>query len=154
MDLSDAEVLDLLRRALDGDTNAIAELAAVGNVRLFEAWHGGARPALIVPRDGVISLLRGMLDRTVSPGHARDWAFFVRHGHLGSWSRTPIAGDATGVIERAEATVFGEELPIDWEPSFEDQINETTFRLDEIGDSVDGIVTDEEIRDFLRKLSG
>lgn len=153
MDLSDTEVIQCLRRALDGDATAVTELAAVGNVRLFDAWHRGGSPALVVPRAGVVAILRGMLDRTVSPKLARDWAFLVRHGCIGSWSRTPLTDDAAGVVERAEATVFGEELPIDWEPQFEEQINETTFRLDEIGDLIDGIVTDDEVRDFLRILT-
>lgn len=154
MDLNDVEIMQRLERALEGDVLVIAELAEIGNVRIFRAWHDSACPDLIVPRAGLISLLHRMLDRTVAPELARDWAFFVRHGYLGSWSRTLVAGDVTGIVERAEATVIGDELPIVWESPFEDRINEATFRLDEIGDLVDGVVTDDELRDFIRSLTG
>jgi len=154
MELNDADVFARLLRVVNGDTSELAELTRVGNASVFNAWHSSGSPAIVVPREAVISVLEGMLDRSVTPELARDWAFLVRHGCIGGWSRTAVENDPSGVVEKAEATVWKEELPIDWEESFEDEINEATYRLDEIGDLIDGVVTDEEIRAFLAGLDG
>jgi hypothetical protein len=153
MEFKDAEVFACLMRVVGGDTESLSELTAIGNARVFEAWRGEGSPAVIVTREAAISVLSGMLDRSVTPELARDWAFLVRHGHLGAWRRARVENDASGVVERGDATVWGEELPVDWEQAFEDQINEATFRLDEIGDLIDGVVSDDEIRAFLRELN-
>lgn len=152
MDPHAADVLGHLIRVLEGDTEALAKLTVLGNDELFKAWRAHSRPELVLDREGVVAVLNGMLDRRVTSGSARDWAFFVRQGHIGSWADGPIFNDPSDGVDPAKR-VWTEVLPIDWSPAFEDPINEATSRLDQIGDIVDGVVTDDEIRTLLQTLT-
>jgi len=63
-----------------------------------------------------------------APSDVQQWASFVR--------RSYIAGTKTSAIEP---------INIDYEVSHEEQIAEIVSRLDEIGDIVDGNISDDEL---------
>ena len=87
MTADDDDVLASLGRAIEGDIMAFVELVLIGNVRVVEAWHEGGRPPMSLSRGAVVSVLTGILDRSLPRERARDWAFFVRHGLLGGLVR-------------------------------------------------------------------
>lgn len=134
------EVLACLVRVIEGYTDALTDLSEFGNASVFDAWFED-RPTLLVRREAVAGVLRGMLDGSVSSLQARDWAFLIRNGLLGSWGEEP-----------PRIAVQAPRLPIEWEPRFEDQINEATARLDEIGDAIDGEIAEDEALELLRVL--
>jgi hypothetical protein len=69
------------------------------------------------------------------------WAFFVKHGYFGYW--------AEGEVNLIQP----ERLLINYENEHEDKITDIISRLDEMGDEIDGIVTKNEIEEFISSLS-
>jgi hypothetical protein len=119
--------------------------AVAGDVRAFDALQrrthtelrecNAALENLMLTSGAVRRVLYGVLSGDITPGVAQGWASFVRRGYIAGQSRSPI-------------------LPIDitYEPETEDAIVEILARLDEVGDVVDGEVTDDEIRQMIASI--
>lgn len=123
---------EALAHVANGDAQAITVLRRLGHAMLLNTTDG-AEP-LVVTREATISVLRGLLDGRLSPTQAQGWASFVRCGYLEG---------TTGPVQP---------LPIDFESAWEDAIAEATSRLDEIGDLIDGEVSNGELLDLLQLL--
>lgn len=123
-----------LRRALQGDANAIADIASADHSLVRQAGESIGAP-LIVKRSAAVSILRGLIDGGVSPSAAQAWASFMRRGF--------VEGDVDGPIQP---------IDIEFEEAWEDGISTAVSRLDEIGDVIDGEVTTGEALDLLQLL--
>ena len=120
----------LLLRLLSGDTDALPALAQVSQDKLLEAGNG---VELLVRRESVAEVLRKLSNRSIDGKAAQAWASFIRRGyaqgqHLGK-----------GIMP----------LSIDYEAAHEDAIVEIISRLDQVGDSVDGDIPDENETELL-----
>jgi hypothetical protein len=128
-----ARVSRALQAVVDGDPAPLDFLAARGHEELVEAATGLG--VLTVPRAAVVAVLRRLLEKSMTPEQAQQWASFVRRGYIAD----PLGGPIRP-------------LDIAFESRCEEAMADTISRLDEIGDVVDGVVTDEEARDLLRLL--
>lgn len=90
---------------------------------------------LVVPRTAVVSVLRGLKDSVYWAESVQAWASFVSAGFVANRSLGPIRP-----------------VEIDFEDAWEDAIAEAVSRLDEIGDVVDGEITEGELLDLLQLL--
>jgi hypothetical protein len=92
-------------------------------------------PQLIVTKVGLLRVLLALQHKDASPELVQQWASFIRRGYFGSEKghRCPIE--------------------IQYDPSMEDQIVEVLARLDELGDLVDGEITDIELSEMIRSLT-
>lgn len=90
---------------------------------------------LTVTRAATVVVLKGMNEATYSPEQVQRWASFVRRGY--------VAGSAEGPIRP---------FAIAYEEAWEEAIAAAVSRLDEIGDIVDGEVTQGEVLDLLQLL--
>lgn len=119
--------------------------AVAGDIHAFDALqrrkHAELRRCnatlehLMHTSGAVRRVLYGLLSGDITPDVAQRWASFVRRGYIAGRSRSPI-------------------LPIEikYESEAEDAIVEILARLDEIGDVVDGEVTEDEIRQMIASL--
>jgi hypothetical protein len=89
---------------------------------------------LTVTRESVLRVLLALQRRAAYPVLIQQWASFIRRGYFG--------------------TLEGHRSPIEiqYEPSAEDQIVEILARLDELGDMVDGDITDAELAQMIQSL--
>lgn len=126
-------VREALARVLDGDAQAVSSLRQFGHAALHNG-AAGAEP-LVLTRVATVSVLRGLRAGQFSPPEAQRWASFVTHGYL--------EGTAGGPIRA---------IPIDYESAWEDAIVEAVSRLDQIGDLIDGEVSDGDVLDLLMLL--
>ncbi len=85
-------------------------------------------PSLTLTTHALYNVLSAMQLGQTAPSDVQQWASFVRRGY--------IAGTKTSAIEP---------INIDYEVSHEEQIAEIVSRLDEIGDIVDGNISDDEL---------
>ncbi|MFD7073105.1 hypothetical protein ACFV9G_02750 [Nocardioides sp. NPDC059952] len=90
---------------------------------------------LVVPRTAAVSLIRGLIDGVHRPESVQAWASFVSAGFVANRSPGPIRP-----------------VEIDFEEAWEDAISEAVSRLDEIGDVLDGEVSEGELLDLLQLL--
>lgn len=116
-----------------GGVELFSLLSKANNDRIFQAIESSGR-RLVVTRGGTLRVLHGLLDRTITAPAAQAWASFVRWGLV------------AGGVNTARA------LGIEFEEAHEDLIIEIVARLDEIGDIVDGDLTDEEIKGWIEEL--
>jgi hypothetical protein len=126
----------------------------VGAAELWKAVHGDMRsftsllnephaeletfraelPELTVSAGTLMDVLHALQSGSISPALAKQWASFVRRGYFegGHGSIRP--------------------LDIIYEPSREDAIVEVIARLDELGDLIDGEISEEELKELLLSL--
>jgi hypothetical protein len=127
------EILDTaLTAVLAGD---LSYLTAVRTADHADLQRAAARlPELSVSRLALINVLDGWRDGRWSDHHVQKWASFMRRGHAVEWK--------------------GGKLPIDisYDAHDEDLIAEIISRFDELGDLIDGIISDDEQREMLRSL--
>jgi hypothetical protein len=83
---------------------------------------------LQVNRTNLSRLVERFQKKELTSNAIKEWASFVRRGYFRS-----IKGDAVKPV------------PIAYEARFEELIADVVARLDEIGDKVDGTITDEEL---------
>jgi hypothetical protein len=128
-----ARVSRALQAVVDGDPAPLDFLATRGHEELVEAVT--SLGSLTVRRAAAVAVLRRLLEKSITPRQAQQWASFVRRGY--------IAGRLGGPIRP---------LDIAFDSGCEEAMADTISRLDEIGDVVDGDVTEGEARDLLRLL--
>ena len=121
-------------RSVGGDITAFEILKR--NPRRLTQLFGSSVPNLVVTSDAVGDVLRALRDRRVSPQQAQQWASFIRRGYLTGANDGPLRP-----------------LSIEYDPEHEDVIVEILSRLDELGDVVDGHVSDDELSTMLGELS-
>ncbi|MGI8916331.1 MAG: hypothetical protein ACR2JY_21590 [Chloroflexota bacterium] len=120
-----------LIRSVGGDITAFE--ARRQNPSRLARFFSSTSPKLVVTLDAVDGVLRALRDGRVSPQQAQQWASFSRRGYVAGATRGPVGP-----------------LRIEYDPLHEDDIVNSISRLDEIGDVIDGEVSDEEINDMLR----
>jgi hypothetical protein len=118
-----------LKAVLDGDVAAIVELRPE-DLR-------GASEELIVRREAMLKVLRLFRRQESTPEHVQRWASFLRRGY--------VADSHGGLVKP---------LPIGYEPDVEDAMIEIVARLDEIGDAIDGVVSESELDAMIHRLEG
>jgi hypothetical protein len=91
--------------------------------------------SLVLGTAAVRRVLTAFAAEATAPSVVQEWASFVRRGFIAPAGTERIAP-----------------LQIDYELAFEDEIVEILHRLDEIGDSVDGEVSPDEISAMLQSL--
>ncbi len=128
-------LLEVLQAVVGGDPLAIESLLTIEHSSLVQAQVVGE--PLVLVRLAVGSVLQGLLEHKWSPQQVQSWASFVRRGY--------VSGTARGAISA---------LDLAYEPGHEESIADAVSRLDELGETVDGEVTPDEIRDLLRRLEG
>jgi hypothetical protein len=128
----DEPVPDALRDALDGNAQAIE---TPGFEHQTVPHTDRATPARLLTRSALSRVLRDLRDGHISADQAQRWASFMRRGYVST-------GSGTGPIH-----------PIDIEYEDEDAIVEPLARLDELGDLIDGTMSDDELNDWIVKLS-
>jgi hypothetical protein len=118
-----------LMHAVEGDLDAFSLLLHQDHATLLKSSSGPG--TLIVTPDAVRRVLVALRAGQVSPALVQQWASFVRLGFT-SLRNGPI-----------------KPVDIDYDPKSEDAIVEVVGRLDEIGDLIDGEVTNDEIERLL-----
>jgi hypothetical protein len=97
---------------------------------------------LVLTAAAVRKVLLALERNQVSPNLVQQWASFVRRGYIANADFIPdVSSQPVKPIE------------IDYEPSVEDQIADVISRLDQIGDVIDGEVTDNDVREMLDELA-
>jgi hypothetical protein len=119
----------LLEEAVAGDATAMGE---IGSAAHADVLHAGVGLRLVVTRRAVARVLTALLDRAIDPEIAQRWASFIKRG---------IAAGGSGAVRP---------LDIEWED--EDLLAEVLGRLDELGDLIDGEMSDAELRQWLGRL--
>lgn len=131
----DRDVVGALEAVLRGEPAAMDAIVRTDQQAIRAAGAMIASP-LILTRDATSNVLKGMAAGRVSPGLAQAWASFVMRGYVGRPSANqPILP-----------------LVIDFETTWEDAIAQAVSRLDEIGDLIDGQVSNDEVTCLLRNL--
>jgi hypothetical protein len=118
--------------AVAGDLQAFTRLLAQPPASIDAQTD--SLPELTVTREGIIRVLVALQQKDASPELVQQWASFVRWGYFGS--------------------VEGHRRPLDiqYDHSVEDQIVEVLARLDELGDVIDGDISDAEIQELIKSL--
>jgi hypothetical protein len=128
-----------LPRAVQGDFEAFVRLLQVPESTIVA--YRSATGELVLTKATVCRVLGMLLRKEIPPYRVQQWAFFVRRGYIAdSDTLYPSLGKPFT------------RLHIEYERYCEDEINEITARLNEIGDLIDGYVSDEEIQGMLRSL--
>jgi len=96
--------------------------------------QAGNLPELVLTTQAVHKVLCALQRQEISPQLAQAWASFVRRGYV---------GNKDGQDSSLSTAV--KPLTIVYDPKNEEQIVEVLSRLDEIGDLIDGTVTDDEL---------
>jgi hypothetical protein len=124
-------IVRLLRDALDGDASVIEELRATSQSELRDAGIalGGT---LTFGRAAVLRVLKDWRTGHVTNEQARWWALLMFIGSFPEqWTPT-------------NWSVHNSSQPLDVDYSDDEVVNEIVFRLKDIGDVVDGVITDPE----------
>lgn len=121
-----------LTKSVEGDLAAFSLLVRQPAVVL----HASRAPLdeLVLTTRSVRNILRLLQAGKATPRQVQQWASFMRRGYI------PRPGEAI--------------LPIDieYDPAHEEEIANIVSRLDEIGDMIDGQISDEELGSMLGKL--
>ena len=89
-------------------------------------------PELVLPHNGIRKVLTELQRKHISPEQAQRWASFVRRGYIAGTQNGPVLP-----------------IDIDYEDSHEEQIAAAVARLDEIGDLIDGEISDDELQTMI-----
>lgn len=123
-----------LTDVLEGRVVSLRDLARAEPADVAEA--GAELAPLTLGSDAAAKVLTAYLSGRLSAEEAQGWASFVRRGYL--------AGTSVASVRP---------LDIEYEADAEDEIAEVIARLDELGDSVDGEISEEEGRQLLALLT-
>ncbi|SRR6266571_6418972 len=124
---------DDLNKAVNGDFAAFSLLLNQPHRAIEQCRQ--TLPNLILTADGLRQVLLALLEHRIDEGSVQKWASFVRRGYVAKAFKDPVAP-----------------IVIDYDSSAEELIAEIIARLDEIGDEIDGVVTDVEIAKWLDLL--
>jgi hypothetical protein len=124
---------DVLQQVIGGnyehfDTLLVSEHAALQAAAI-------AIPRLCVGKEAVLKVLQDWKSGRLTDVQVQQWASFVRRGYVRLVNSEPIKA-----------------LEIDYDGPSETLIAECLGRLDEIGDQVDGVVSDVEVSKMIRSL--
>jgi hypothetical protein len=124
---------DDLLKAVQGDFTAFADLLKQPHETIQA--RRTLLPELVLTAKAVRQVLQALQRSEVSPEVVQRWASFVRRGF--------VTGTQAGPV-----------IPIDveYEASVEEQIADAIARLDELGDSIDGEIRNEELAQMIRSL--
>jgi hypothetical protein len=124
--------LELVRRTVEGDLRAFASLLTLDPLTLDESRE--ALPGLLLAPEAVKRVLLALQQNEVEESLVQAWASFVRRGYFGfvNQPRKP--------------------LDIAFDERHEDQIATVVARLDELGDSIDGSISPEELKELMDSL--
>lgn len=121
-----------LSRVISGDLERMRLLTNQAEiVRVADQLHEAERT---LKASAVKKVLTSLLQREISPEQAQSWASFVR------W----------GLIATKERPIKAIDIPVQEE--CEDIILDAISRLDELGDVIDGTVSDPELRELIKVL--
>jgi hypothetical protein len=123
-----------LARTIRGDLGPMSAIVSATHEEVLTAADALGTP-LVVPRVAAVSVLCGLRNGVYRPESVQAWASFVGAGFVANRSPGPIRP-----------------VEIDFEDAWEDAIATAVSRLDEIGDVVDGEVSEGEILDLLQLL--
>lgn len=129
---SEVTTITNVKKAVHGDLNAFAALLRDPAAMVLD---GEAIPGYTLTPSAVRRVLTALRQGTAAPSVVQQWASFVRRGYIAG--ELPVRS-----------------ITIDYDPQAEDTIADVVSRLDEIGDTVDGEVSSDEIGEMLASLSG
>lgn len=138
----------LVHATLSGDVESFTELTREPRAELFDPRSPLAQAfrasgvVFTLSASGVASILRQLRDGRIRPQQAQSWASFARHGYFGYFGYL-------GYERGAKRGIWP--LSIEYGPC-EDAIVEAISRLDELGDLIDGEISDSEIAELLAEL--
>ena len=122
-----------IARIISGDVTCIGLL--VNQIDLVRAAAAMQDHELMVKPSAVKHVLTALLQREINPDQAQLWASFVRRGYISTGEKTVTAID------------------ISYQREYEDAIACAISRLDELGDIIDGTISDNELRELIDGLS-
>jgi hypothetical protein len=125
-----------LRDALSGVPAAVDELESAAPEEIAQAVHD---QTLLLRASAVESVIQQYATHRQPAASVQRWAALLRWGFVSS---------TAGGTRRS----LGVELDIEYEAEYEDAINEALARLDELGDIIDGEISDSEAFDLIRAL--
>jgi hypothetical protein len=126
---------DTLHRAIAGDLDAFLLVRESTPAELSAAASQTDR--LVLTPVAVASILRKLRAGAITPTTARTWASFVRRGYVVEASPSP---EPVAPIE------------IVYDSEREDEVGEAVGRLDELGDLIDGTITEPELDELIDRL--
>ena len=127
--MPDDVLADILRRTVAGDLTHFDTILKAGHEDLRAAAVGG----LLLERRGVLNVLHAWERGELADAQVQAWASFIRSGFLPS--PEPIRP-----------------INVEYDPVWEELINEVLGRLDELGDEIDGTVSDKERASMIEAL--
>lgn len=128
----DRDVAADLRRAVDGDAVAVAGLQ-VPQEALASAAAGIGD--LVLTRDAILRVLGDLRKGRISGEEAQRWSSFVKRGYVSG---------------RAGA---GPVRPIIIDHDDDESTVDVLGRLDDLGDEIDGTMSDDELDQWISRLS-
>jgi hypothetical protein len=134
--VADVQVSELLKSTLGGDTSAIAKLAALPDRIIKDASN---ELDLTLPASSVVTVLRELGATPLSASAAQAWASFIRRGY--------VSGGTSTMSKTRQPITIG------YESGREGEIVEALARMDELGDTIDGVIEPAEIDDLVTLLT-
>jgi len=122
-----------LGKVVLGDLETFSRMVDQKHESIIE--YSRSLPSLVLRAGSVRRVLRDLLHHRASPAEAQRWASFIRRGY--------IAG-----IQDERVTP----IQISYDPADEHQLADIVSRLDELGDSVDGEISPEELEAMIASL--
>jgi len=120
---------------VSGDLDAFVRLERETNA-LVRQW-AAQLPKLTLHPNGLLAVLRALEQREASTELVQHWASFVRRGYFRDAEQGPLRP-----------------IEINYALAAESQIVEVLARLDELGDKIDGVIEDDELREMIGTLQG
>ncbi len=118
---------------IKGDISKVSIFANTNHYELIKLFN--KLPTIILTRKNIITVLENFRNENVSEEDVQKWASFIRRGYFSSNDKTPT-----------------KPIDIDYENEHEEIIIEAIARLDEIGDLIDGHISEKEIDEFIQLL--
>ena len=123
-----------LARAVQGDMEAFSLLLAQPHQAIQASRD--ALDELVLTADSVRRVLVAFQQHAVDPSLVQRWASFVRWGMIAGNGDEPIKS-----------------IDIDYDTAAAEKIADVIVRLDEIGDSIDGEISKEDLREMIHSLT-
>lgn len=129
-----------LRKAVEGDLQAFEKLKKQSHHQLLT--YKERLNKLTLKPDAVSLVLKKLKEGKVAPTVVQEWASFVRRGYVANTDLSAIKTKPSAI----------QAIAIEYDPYHEHEIVDAIARLDEIGNIVDGEVTNNEIDLMLMNL--
>jgi RHS repeat-associated protein len=125
-----------LVRILSGEARHVSVLKGHAHAELENVAAGISGLALTLKATAVRRVLSDLSEKRITPVQAQEWASFVMREYMPS-REGPIRP-----------------ISVEYEPAQEEQIVEAVSRLEQLGDLVDGVIDNDELRELLEALEG